>query len=48
MKDFISIADIDRGKMDELFDLAADLKRDRTREPTSRGRRWLSCSTSRR
>ena len=30
MKDFISIADIDRGKMIELFDLATELKRDRT------------------
>ena len=30
MKDFISIADIDRGKMIELFDLAAALKKDRT------------------
>ncbi|MFH1690190.1 MAG: ornithine carbamoyltransferase [Candidatus Eisenbacteria bacterium] len=30
MKDFISIADIDRGKMTELFELAAKLKRDRT------------------
>ena len=30
MKDFISIADIDRGKMTELFDLATELKKDRT------------------
>ena len=30
MKDFISIADIDRGKMIELFDLATELKKDRT------------------
>ena len=29
MQDFISIADIDRGKMEELFRLAADLKKDR-------------------
>ena len=29
MKDFISIADIDRGKMEELLELAATLKRDR-------------------
>jgi ornithine carbamoyltransferase len=30
MQDFISIADIDRGKMEELFELAAELKRDRS------------------
>ncbi len=30
MKDFISIADIDRTSMTELFDLATELKRDRT------------------
>ncbi len=30
MKDFISIADIDRGKMTELFELATELKRNRT------------------
>jgi len=30
MRDFISIADIDRGKMIELFDLATELKKDRT------------------
>ncbi len=29
MQDFISIADIDRAKMEDLFKLAADLKRDR-------------------
>jgi len=29
MQDFISIADIDRAKMEELFKLAAELKRDR-------------------
>jgi ornithine carbamoyltransferase len=30
MKDFISIADIDRAKMYDLLDLASDLKKDRT------------------
>jgi ornithine carbamoyltransferase len=30
MRDFISIADIDRGRMTRLFELAAELKRDRT------------------
>jgi ornithine carbamoyltransferase len=30
MKDFISIADIDRSKMEELLSLAAELKKDRT------------------
>lgn len=30
MKDFISIADIDRSRMTELFELAAELKKDRT------------------
>jgi ornithine carbamoyltransferase len=30
MRDFISIADIDRGRMNRLFELAAELKRDRT------------------
>jgi ornithine carbamoyltransferase len=30
MKDFISIADVDRTTMTELFELAAELKRDRT------------------
>ncbi len=34
MQDFISIADIDRAKMEELFQLAADLKKDRNaRQP---------------
>ncbi len=38
MKDFISIADIDRAKMNELLALAADLKRDRGRRDDLRGK----------
>lgn len=38
MKDFISIADIDRGKMHELFELASELKKDRTGRDDLRGR----------